>query len=50
MPFAGPLLAMAAWIWLSITIRSNPLRQGKHDQLAGTRIVHEGADNVNRGD
>jgi uncharacterized RDD family membrane protein YckC len=39
-PFAGPLLALAAWIWMSLTIRSSPLGQGWHDRLAGgTRVV-----------
>jgi uncharacterized RDD family membrane protein YckC len=39
-PFIGPLLAVAAWAWIIATIRSSPLRQGKHDSLAGgTRVV-----------
>jgi uncharacterized RDD family membrane protein YckC len=39
-PFIGPLLALAAWIWIFLSVRSNPLRQGKHDMLAGgTRVV-----------
>jgi uncharacterized RDD family membrane protein YckC len=39
-PFAGPLLALVAWVWIIVTIRSSPLRQGKHDLLAGgTRVV-----------
>jgi uncharacterized RDD family membrane protein YckC len=39
-PFIGPLLALGAWIWIIVTIRSSPLRQGKHDMLAGgTRVV-----------
>ncbi|NOT25908.1 MAG: RDD family protein [Acidobacteria bacterium] len=39
-PFAGPFLALGAWIWIATTIRSSPLRQGKHDLLAGgTRVV-----------
>jgi uncharacterized RDD family membrane protein YckC len=39
-PFVGPLLLIAAWIWIARTIRSNPSRQGKHDLLAGgTRVV-----------
>ncbi|WP_169507864.1 RDD family protein [Polyangium aurulentum] len=43
-PFVGPLLAIVVWVWFSMTIRSNPLRQGKHDQLAGgTRVVRVGA-------
>ncbi|HTP36420.1 MAG TPA: RDD family protein [Candidatus Acidoferrales bacterium] len=40
-PFAGPLLAAAGWVWILLTMRSSPLRQGKHDQLAGgTLVVH----------
>ena len=38
-PFVGPFLAVAAWAWIIVTIRSNPLRQGQHDLLAGTRVV-----------
>ncbi len=39
-PFAGPILAVAAWAWIIVTIRSSPLRQGRHDVLAGgTRVV-----------
>jgi uncharacterized RDD family membrane protein YckC len=38
-PFAGPFLALAAWIWMVVTIRSNPTRQGIHDHLAGTRVI-----------
>jgi uncharacterized RDD family membrane protein YckC len=34
-PFAGPLLALVAWVWIFVTMRSSPLRQGKHDLLAG---------------
>jgi uncharacterized RDD family membrane protein YckC len=38
-PFAGPFLALASWIWIVITIRSSPMRQGIHDHLAGTRVI-----------
>jgi uncharacterized RDD family membrane protein YckC len=39
-PFVGPLLALAAWVIIIVTIRSSPLRQGKHDRLAGgTRVI-----------
>lgn len=38
-PFAGPFLALAAWAWILVTIRSSPLRQGAHDVIAGTRVV-----------
>ena len=42
-PFVGVPLAVVAWVWLSKTIRSNPLGQGKHDMLAdGTRVIREG--------
>ena len=41
-PFAGPLLAFTSWVWIVLTIRSSPLRQGKHDLLAGgTRVVSQ---------
>ena len=43
-PFIGPILAVAAWTWIIVTIRSNPLRQGKHDLLAGTRVVLQRVD------
>jgi uncharacterized RDD family membrane protein YckC len=39
-PAVGPLLALASWIWIAKTIRSNPMRQGRHDVLAsGTRVI-----------
>lgn len=39
-PYAGPLLALGAWVWIILTARSSALRQGKHDVLAGgTRVV-----------
>ena len=39
-PFAGPLLALAAWTNIIMTIRSSPLRVGTHDRLAGgTRVI-----------
>lgn len=42
-PFAGPILALAAWIWIALAIRSRPLGQGPHDHLAGgTRVVRAG--------
>lgn len=46
-PFIGPFLAFAAWTWILVTIRSNPLRQGKHDMLAGTRVVRGRVDHSN---
>jgi uncharacterized RDD family membrane protein YckC len=42
-PFAGPFLALAAWIWIGVSIRHSPLGQGKHDLIAGgTRVVRTG--------
>jgi uncharacterized RDD family membrane protein YckC len=42
-PFVGSFLALGAWIWIFLTARSSPLRQGKHDMLAGgTRVVLAG--------
>ncbi len=39
-PFLGPLLALAAWIIIAVTINSSPSKQGKHDELAGgTQVV-----------
>lgn len=39
-PFVGPLLALGAWVWITLSVRGSPLRQGKHDQLAGgTRVI-----------
>ncbi len=39
-PFAGPLLAVAAWVWIVRTIETSPSRQGMHDRLAGgTQVV-----------
>lgn len=39
-PYAGPFLALGAWIWIVVTIRSSRLGQGKHDMIAGgTRVV-----------
>jgi uncharacterized RDD family membrane protein YckC len=39
-PFAGPILALAAWVSIVLTIHSSPLQQGWHDRLAGgTRVV-----------
>lgn len=38
-PFVGPFLAAGAWVWIVVTIRSSPLRQGAHDRWAGTRVV-----------
>jgi uncharacterized RDD family membrane protein YckC len=47
-PFVGPLLSVACWTWLALSIRSHPLGQGRHDLLAGgTRVVRHAAD---RGD
>lgn len=39
-PFLGPLLALAAWIIIGVTINSSPANQGKHDEIAGgTQVV-----------
>jgi hypothetical protein len=39
-PFVGPVLALAAWITIAITVRRSPVGEGWHDRLAGgTRIV-----------
>jgi uncharacterized RDD family membrane protein YckC len=39
-PYVGPLLAIGAWVWIIVTIRSSSLGQGGHDLLAGgTRVV-----------
>jgi uncharacterized RDD family membrane protein YckC len=39
-PFAGPVLALAAWVVIAVTINSSPTNRGKHDELAGgTRVV-----------
>lgn len=38
-PFAGPFLALGAWVWIVVTIRSSPIRQGVHDRLSRTRVV-----------
>jgi hypothetical protein len=43
-PFVGGLLALGSWVWIGRSIRSNGLRQGKHDLLAGgTRVVRVAA-------
>src|SRR5262249_13880027 len=31
-PFAGPLLALGAWIWIVVTMRSSSMRKGVHDR------------------
>ncbi len=38
-PFIGPLLAIASWVWIIKTIQADPQGRGKHDELAGTRVV-----------
>jgi uncharacterized RDD family membrane protein YckC len=39
-PFVGPILALAVWAWIIASVRTSPLRQGKHDIMAGgTRVV-----------
>jgi uncharacterized RDD family membrane protein YckC len=34
-PFAGPLLALAAWVAILLSTRSSPSGQGIHDRVAG---------------
>jgi uncharacterized RDD family membrane protein YckC len=39
-PYAGPVLALGAWIAIGVTARSSPSGEGLHDRLAGgTRVV-----------
>jgi uncharacterized RDD family membrane protein YckC len=38
-PFLGPILALAVWVWIILAIQADPLRRGKHDEWAGTRVV-----------
>jgi uncharacterized RDD family membrane protein YckC len=39
-PYIGGLLAFIAYIYIAITIRDNPSKQGRHDELAGgTQVV-----------
>jgi uncharacterized RDD family membrane protein YckC len=39
-PFAGPVLALIAWIVIIATVASSSTGQGKHDELAGgTRVL-----------
>lgn len=39
-PYAGPVLALIAWVVIAVTINADPSGQGKHDALAGgTRVV-----------
>lgn len=42
-PYAGPVLALLAWIVILVTVNASPTGQGKHDELAGgTRVVMDG--------
>ncbi|WP_083739657.1 RDD family protein [Mycobacterium sp. MS1601] len=39
-PFIGGLLAFIAYIVIAVTINNSPIKQGKHDELAGgTQVV-----------
>ncbi|MGK2881895.1 MAG: RDD family protein [Mycobacterium sp.] len=39
-PFVGWILAIAAYIYIAVTISNSPTKQGKHDELAGgTQVV-----------
>jgi uncharacterized RDD family membrane protein YckC len=37
-PFAGPILALAAWTWIVLAIRRDPDGRGPHDRWAGTQL------------
>lgn len=44
-PFAGPVLSLAAWAAIAVTSRKSTLGQGVHDRLAGgTRVVERRTD------
>ncbi len=34
-PYIGPVLALAVWIWILVSIRQGPQGQGVHDRWAG---------------
>jgi uncharacterized RDD family membrane protein YckC len=38
-PFLGPLLLLAAYIAIAVTISSDPQDQGIHDRFAGTQVL-----------
>lgn len=38
-PFAGPILALGAWIGIAVTARSDPAGRGWHDRWSGTRVT-----------
>ena len=38
-PYAGPLLALVAWIAIAVTINGSPRGQGVHDRLGGGTAV-----------
>jgi uncharacterized RDD family membrane protein YckC len=38
-PFAGPVLALAAWVAIAVTVRRDPLGQGIHDRMGGGTTV-----------
>jgi uncharacterized RDD family membrane protein YckC len=39
-PFVGPVAAIAAWTWITVTIRASATRQGWHDLFAGgTQVI-----------
>ncbi|MEZ4321128.1 MAG: RDD family protein [Myxococcota bacterium] len=37
-PFIGPLVAMALWVGIAVTVRNSPEARGWHDQWSGTRV------------
>jgi hypothetical protein len=39
-PYIGPVLALAAWIVIAVTINASPTGQGTHDRIGGgTQVV-----------
>ena len=38
-PFIGAVLALAAWIAITVTINSSPTNQGMHDRFSGDAEV-----------
>jgi uncharacterized RDD family membrane protein YckC len=38
-PFVGPVLALAAWVAILLSIRNSPSGQGLHDRLGGGTLV-----------
>jgi uncharacterized RDD family membrane protein YckC len=38
-PFAGPALALVAWVAIVLTVRSSAIGEGVHDRFAGGTLV-----------